>query len=93
MKTRTTHKGLPKALSTSQKKVIGKGSKSKINLSDMPETVFSRKARRGLFYRPRKMSVTIRLDEDLLTYYRAHAPEGRYQTEINRVLREQMERK
>jgi len=49
MKTRTTHKGLPKALSTSQKKVIGKGSKSKINLSDMPETVFSRKARRGLF--------------------------------------------
>jgi uncharacterized protein (DUF4415 family) len=63
---------------------------SKIDTSDIPETIFSRKAQRGLFYQPRKASVTIRLDEDLLAYYKAQAQDGRYQTEINRVLREHM---
>jgi uncharacterized protein (DUF4415 family) len=64
---------------------------SKIDTSDMRETILSRRARRGRFYRPRKSSITIRLDEDLLDYYKKHAADGRYQTEINRVLREHME--
>jgi uncharacterized protein (DUF4415 family) len=64
---------------------------SSIDTSDLPEVVFSKKARRGLFYRPRKASITIRIDQDVLDYYRAHAADGRYQTEINNALRQQME--
>ena len=62
-----------------------------IDTSDMPEVVFTSKARRGLFYRPRKASITIRIDQDVLDYYKAHAADGRYQTEINSILRQHME--
>jgi uncharacterized protein (DUF4415 family) len=31
--------------------------------------------------------VTIRLDADVLAWFKQHAADGRYQTEINRVLR------
>ena len=61
-----------------------------IDTSDLPEVAFSKEARRGLFYRPRKASITIRIDQDVLDYYRAHAVAGRYQTEINNALRQQM---
>ena len=46
-------------------------------------------ARRGKYYRPRKQPVTIRLDADVLAWFKENASEsGRgYQTEINRVLR------
>ena len=40
-------------------------------------------------YRPVKKQITLRLDADVLSWFRALAPNGRgYQTEINRVLRE-----
>ncbi|UCI08398.1 BrnA antitoxin family protein [Mesorhizobium sp. B1-1-8] len=45
-------------------------------------------ARRGEFYRPLKQPVTIRLDADVLDWFREHVKKGGgYQTEINRVLR------
>jgi len=44
-------------------------------------------ARRGGLYRPVKKPVTIRLDADVLAWFKEHAPSGAYQTEINRVLR------
>jgi uncharacterized protein (DUF4415 family) len=34
-----------------------------------------------------KRSVTIRLDTDVLAWFKLHAANGRYQTEINRILR------
>jgi uncharacterized protein (DUF4415 family) len=44
-------------------------------------------ARRGELYRPLKQPVTIRLDADVLSWFKEHAASGGYQTEINRVLR------
>ena len=45
--------------------------------------------RRGLLYRPMKQQITLRLDADVVAWFKANAPDGRgYQTEINRVLRE-----
>ena len=44
-------------------------------------------AKRPGLYRPVKKPVTLRLDVDLVEWFKGHAPEGGYQTEINRVLR------
>jgi uncharacterized protein (DUF4415 family) len=64
----------------------------KINLADpdAPEALDWSGAVRGKFYRPRKEQLTLRLDADILAFYRAQAPEGGYQTAINRDLRETM---
>jgi hypothetical protein len=45
-------------------------------------------ARRGALYRPLRQPVTIRLDADVVAWFKEHAAAGGgYQTEINRVLR------
>lgn len=42
----------------------------------------------GRFFRPRKESVSLRLDADILEWFRRSAPGGRgYQTAINAALR------
>lgn len=46
-----------------------------------------RLAKKGNLYRPLKKSVTIRLDADVIEWFKEHAPDGIYQTEINSVLR------
>jgi uncharacterized protein (DUF4415 family) len=60
-----------------------------IDIVDIPEAPIENwaLARRGDFYRPVKRSVTIRLDADILAWFKQHAANGRYQTEINRALR------
>lgn len=46
-------------------------------------------ARRGVFYRPIKQQITLRLDADLIDWFKTHAVQGEgYQTSINRALRE-----
>lgn len=61
----------------------------KIDTSDVPEILDWSGAKRGLLYRPVKQQITLRLDADVVAWFRATAPDGRgYQTEINRVLRE-----
>jgi uncharacterized protein (DUF4415 family) len=60
-----------------------------IDLSDMPEITdeqWSRAFRPGLD-RPVKQPVTIRLDSDIISWFKAQAGDKPYQTEINRVLR------
>ncbi|MDE0333649.1 MAG: BrnA antitoxin family protein [Defluviicoccus sp.] len=60
-----------------------------IDTSDIPEILDWSGARRGALYRPVKQQITLRLDADVVAWFRANAPGGRgYQTEINRVLRE-----
>ncbi len=60
-----------------------------IDTSDLPEILDWSGARRGLLYRPVKRQITLRLDADVVAWFRANAPGGRgYQTEMNRVLRE-----
>src|SRR5688572_5934239 len=57
-----------------------------IDTSDIPERLGKGERYVGLFYRPSKKSVTIRLDSDLLAWFKAQGPG--YQRRINRVLRE-----
>lgn len=66
---------------------------AEIDTSDAPDLSDWTGARRGLFYRPVKQQLTLRLDADLIAWFRDHATaaEG-YQTCINRVLREYVER-
>ena len=59
-----------------------------IDTSDIPEILDWAGAKRGLLYRPVKQQITLRLDADVVAWFRANAPNGRgYQTEMNRVLR------
>jgi uncharacterized protein (DUF4415 family) len=62
---------------------------AEIDTSDIPEVLDWSGAVRGGLYRPRKEAITIRLDVDLLAWFKSHSPGGRgYQSEINRVLRQ-----
>src|SRR5262245_3182789 len=60
-----------------------------INTSDAPELLDWSDAKRGLFYRPIKQQLTLRLDADVIAWFKKHttSDEG-YQTRINRALRE-----
>ena len=65
----------------------------RIDTSDLPEILDWSGAKRGLLYRPIKRKITLRLDADVVAWFKANAPDGRgYQTEINRVLREHARR-
>lgn len=63
-----------------------------IDTSDAPELLDWSGAKRGLFYRPVKQQLTLRLDADVVAWFKSHAgsDEG-YQTRINRALREYVE--
>lgn len=64
-----------------------------IDLSDIPEITDEQWARRQPgHYRPIKQPVTIRLDADVLGWFKEKAGDAPYQTEINRVLRQHMAR-
>lgn len=52
-----------------------------------------RLAKQGSLYRPLKQSVTIRLDADVLAWFKEHVRGRGYQTEINAVLRQHIARK
>ena len=60
----------------------------------IPEVTDWSGAKRGLFYRPVKQQITIRLDADLIDWFKRHPPQGEgYQTKINRALREYVNQK
>ena len=64
-----------------------------IDTTDAPEILDWSDARRGVFYRPVKQQITLRLDADIIAWFKARAPGGRgYQTDINGALREHVER-
>ena len=63
-------------------------SESDVNLSDVPEMLNWDEAERARFYRPAKQAITNRLDRDVLAWFKAHARGDRYQTQINKVLRQ-----
>jgi uncharacterized protein (DUF4415 family) len=66
----------------------------KIDTCDMPEVRDWRGAQRGMFYRPVKQQLTLRLDADVVAWFKARAPAGRgYQTNINQALREYVARR
>jgi uncharacterized protein (DUF4415 family) len=61
-----------------------------IDTTDIPEITdeqWARAFRPGL-HRPIKQPITIRLDADIVGWFKEHAGDKPYQTEINRVLRQ-----
>jgi uncharacterized protein (DUF4415 family) len=63
-----------------------------IDLSDMPEVTDWSGWTRGKFYRPVKKQVTVRLDADVLEWFKAKQGGARgYQTAINAALRKVFE--
>jgi uncharacterized protein (DUF4415 family) len=63
-----------------------------IDTSDAPEFPDWSGAKRGLFYRPVKQQLTLRLDADVVAWFKSHATEGAgYQTRINQALRAYVE--
>ena len=57
-----------------------------VDISEIPELTDWSGAERGRFYRPVKQQVTLRIDADLLAWFKSRA--GKYQTRINAALRE-----
>ena len=65
-----------------------------IDYSDIPPTPdrFWANARRNPYYRPVKQQLTLRLDADVVAWFRRQTEGGRgYQRNINRALREYVE--
>jgi uncharacterized protein (DUF4415 family) len=63
-----------------------------IDTSDAPELRDWSGAKRGLLYRPVKQQLTLRLDADVVAWFKTHATSAEgYQTRINRALREYMQ--
>ena len=59
-----------------------------IDTSDAPELLDWSGAKRGLLYRPVKQQLTLRLDADVVAWFKNHTSSGEgYQTRINRALR------
>ena len=64
-----------------------------IDTTDAPEILDWSNARRGVFYRPVKQQITLRLDADIIAWFKDQARDGRgYQTDINGALREHVQR-
>lgn len=61
-----------------------------IDLSEMPEVLDWSDAVRGRFYRPIKKPIGIRVDADVLAWFKSLG--GKYQARINEALREYMAR-
>jgi len=78
-----------KKLSADQLEQLARLPDDQIDTVDIPEAPAENwiHARRGDLYRPVKQPVTLRLDADVVTWFKDHAAGGGYQTEINRVLR------
>ena len=59
---------------------------NEIDTGDIPESRDWSDARRGLFYRPIKQQLTLRLDADLIDWFKKNGTG--YQTRINSALRD-----
>ncbi len=65
---------------------LSKLSDDDINTTNIAELNDWTDAERARFYRPLKTPVTIRLDADVLAWFKSHS--DKYQTAINKALRE-----
>ena len=77
-------------LTPRQKRELAALPDDEIDTSDIPELPLSawKNAIRGKFYRPVKQAVSMRLDADVVAWFKNHTSSGEgYQTRINRALR------
>ncbi|UVK53560.1 BrnA antitoxin family protein [Mesorhizobium sp. AR02] len=66
-------------------------SESDVDTSDIPELTekFWQNAVRNPYFKPIKQQLTLRLDSDLVAWFKRREPDGRgYQSAINKALRE-----
>jgi uncharacterized protein (DUF4415 family) len=61
-----------------------------IDFSDIPEQLDWSGGVAGKFYRPVKKQVTLRIDADVLAWFKAQG--GKYQSALNAALRDHMKR-
>ena len=95
MKGRRTKKGHSDAARSAQAELAAVAAlkDDQIDTQDIPEVRDWRGARRGLLYRPVKQQLTLRIDADVVAWFKDRARgKARYQTNINQALREYMER-
>lgn len=64
---------------------------SDVDIRQLPEDSSLERPVNRRFFRAPKQSVTIRLDADVVAWFKAQAVERGYQTAINRALREYMD--
>jgi len=63
---------------------------TEIDTSDIPEVADWSGAVTGKFYRPIKQQITLRIDADVLAWFKSQG--GKYQSAVNAALREHMMR-
>lgn len=84
-------KAISKSLTAKQKaelRALPKRPDKDIDTSDIPEVRDWTGAKRGLFYRPVKQQLTLRLDADVVAWFKKRAPSGKgYQSDMNKALR------
>ena len=69
---------------------LAKMADSKIDFSDAPEIMsVPASVRVGRFYRPIKQQISLRVDADVLAWFRSRG--NKYQKQINEVLRREMQ--
>jgi len=88
-------KAISKRLTPTQRaelKALAARRDEQIDTSDARELLNWSGAKLGLFYRPVKQQLTLRLDADVVAWFKSRttSAEG-YQTRINRALREYVE--
>lgn len=65
----------------------------RIDTADIPEVRDWSGAKRGLFYRPVKQQLTLRIDADVIAWFKSRTPTGQgYQTQMNVALRDYIRR-
>ena len=75
-----------------QIEILKKMSDEEIDFSDAPEATEAQLASLRAFVPPKKKTITIKLDEDILKWFKNEQPKGGYQTFINAVLRDYVQR-
>ena len=71
---------------TQELKALARMPDKDIRLESIPEVIDWKNAERAKFYRPRKNAITIRIDSDVLAWFKAHG--SGYQGRMNQALRD-----
>ena len=81
-----TERTLPPHLQAELERLAAMAAES-VDLTDAAEVTDWSAAERGKFYRPVKQQLTLRLDADVVQWFKDRARGGGYQTRINEALR------
>jgi uncharacterized protein (DUF4415 family) len=84
-------KAISKASTAKQRaelRALAKLADKDIDLGSIPEVRDWSTAKRGLFFRPVKRQLTLRIDADVIAWFKKRAAKGKgYQSDMNKALR------